>query len=211
MWKGQSNLSGVWLVKRLHNFDRFSKNKTWGHNDWLVWPGNEVGRENEWISKNKGGVGHGKIKGPMMSKHRGMWHMVRERMIKHNKRNHVMKRSWYLPDKHLETGKDRSNSDWSALLIIIRHDDEGIWRNDDMTNWSWWSLSYFSIKRDVVSVLSSNHFSSQQLINHPTNHLLLYPTCQCSTAVPSSLLVDWTRLLGLPQGGLEGTTRLDNR
>ena len=50
-----------------------------------------------------------------------------------------------------------------------------IWHNDDMTNWSRWSLSYFGIRRDVMSVLSSNHFSSQQLNNHPTNHLLLFP------------------------------------
>ena len=35
-------------------------------------------------------------------------------------------------------------------------------------------MSYFNIRRDVVSVLSSNHFSSQQLTNHPTNRLLLY-------------------------------------
>src|ERR1700743_3178116 len=87
----------------------------------------------------------------------------------------MMKRAWYLPDKHPETRKDRSNGDWSALLIIIWGDDGVIWRNNDMTNWSRWSLSYFGIRRDIVSVLSSNHFSSQQLINHPTNHLLLYP------------------------------------
>ena len=35
-----------------------------------------------------------------------------------------------------------------------------------MTNWSQWSLSYFGIRCDVVSVLPSNHFSSQQLNNH---------------------------------------------
>ena len=71
--------------------------------------------------------------------------------------------------------KDRSNSDWGALLIILWHDDGMVWRNDDMTNQSRWSLSYFGIRRDVVSVLSSNHFSSQQLSNYPTNRLLLYP------------------------------------
>ena len=71
--------------------------------------------------------------------------------------------------------KDQSNSDWSTLLIIIWHDDGVIWRNDDMTNQSRWSLSFFSIRRDIMSVLSSNHFSYQQLINHPTNRLLLYP------------------------------------
>ena len=41
-----------------------------------------------------------------------------------------------------------------------------------MTNWSRWSLSRFGIRRDVVSVLSSNHFSPQQLANYPTNRLL---------------------------------------
>ena len=86
-----------------------------------------------------------------------------------------MERVWYLPDKYPETRKDRSNSDWSALLIIIWCDDGGIWRNDDMTNQARWSLSYFGIRCDVVLVLSSNHFSSQQLNNHPTNHLLFYP------------------------------------
>src|ERR1700743_2939309 len=50
-----------------------------------------------------------------------------------------------------------------------------IWCNDDMTNKSRWSLSYFGIRHDAVSVLSSNHFSSQQLANYPTNRLLLYP------------------------------------
>ena len=44
-----------------------------------------------------------------------------------------------------------------------------------MTNQSRWSLSHFSIRRDVVSVLSSNHFSSQQLANYPTNRLLPFP------------------------------------
>ena len=44
-----------------------------------------------------------------------------------------------------------------------------------MTNQSWWSLSYFGIRYDIVSVLLSNHFS-QQLDNYPTNHLHLYST-----------------------------------
>ena len=122
-----------------------------------------------------------------------------------------MKRTWYLPDKYPETRKDRSNSDWSTLLIIIWCDDGVIWRNDDMTNQSRWSLSYFGIRHDVVSVLSSNHFSFQQLNNRSTIHLLSYPTCQSSKAVPSSPPVDWTPLLGLPQGGQEATTCLDNR
>ena len=30
-------------------------------------------------------------------------------------------------------------------------------------------------QRNIVLVLSSNHFSSQQLNNHPTNCLLLFP------------------------------------
>ena len=85
-----------------------------------------------------------------------------------------MKRAWFLPDKYPETGKDWSNSDWSALLIIICCNDGVVWCNDDMTNESRWSLSYFGIRHDVVSVLSSNHFS-QQLNNHPTNRLLLHP------------------------------------
>ena len=84
-----------------------------------------------------------------------------------------MKRAWYLPDKYPETRKDRSNSDWSALLIIIWCNDGVIWRSDDMTNQSQWSLSYFGIRRDVVSVWSSNHFSFQQLNNLPTNRLLV--------------------------------------
>ena len=87
----------------------------------------------------------------------------------------MAKRAWYLPDKYPETRKDRPNSNWSAWLIIIWHDDGGMWRNDDMTNWSRWSLSYFGIRRNVVSVLSSNHFSLQHLNNHLTNHLLLFP------------------------------------
>ena len=44
-----------------------------------------------------------------------------------------------------------------------------------MTNYSRWSLPYFGIRCDIVSVLSSNHFSFQQLNNHLTNHLLLLP------------------------------------
>ena len=87
-----------------------------------------------------------------------------------------MKRAWYLPDKHLETRKDRSNGNWSALLIITWHNDGVIWPDDDMTNGSWWSLSYFGIRRDIMSVLSSNHFSSQQLTNYPTNRLLPFPS-----------------------------------
>ena len=126
-------------------------------------------------------------------------------------KDHMMERAWYLPDKYPETRKDRSNSDWSALLIIIWCDDGVIWHNDDMTNQSRWSLSYFSIRRDIVSILSSNHFSSQHLNNHQANRPLLCSTCRWSTAVLSSLPVDWTPLLGLLQGGLEVTTRQDNR
>ena len=86
-----------------------------------------------------------------------------------------MKRAWYLPDKHPETRRDRSNGNWGALLIIIWRNDGVIWPDDDMTHWSRWSLSFFGIRRDIVSVLSSNHFSSQQLTNYPTNRLLSYP------------------------------------
>ena len=123
----------------------------------------------------------------------------------------MVKRAWYLPDKYPETRKDWSNSDWSAWFIIIWHDGCVIWCSNDMTNWSRWSLSYFGIRRDVVSFLSSNHFSSQQFTNYPTNRLLSYPTCQCSTAVPSSPPVDLTPLLGLLLRGLEVITRQDNR
>ena len=122
-----------------------------------------------------------------------------------------MKRVWYLPDTYPETRKDRSNSDWGALLIIIWRGDGVIWHNDDMTNQSRWSSSYFGIRRNVVSFLSSNHFSSQQLNNHPTNCLLSYPSCPCLTAAPSNLPVGWTPSLGLLQGGLGVTTRQDNR
>ena len=134
---------------------------------------------------------------------KGWWSII--------EKDHMMKRAWYLPDKYPETWKGRSNSDWSALLIIIWCDDGSIWRNDDMTNRSWWSLSYFGIRRDIVLVLSSNHFSSQQLTNYLTNRIFSSQTCLWWTVVPSSPLVDWTPLLGLPQGGLEATTRQDNR
>ena len=108
----------------------------------------------------------------------------------------MMKRMWYLPDKYLETGKGRTNSDWSTLLIIIWRDDSMVWRNDDMTNRSRWSLSYFGIRCDVVSVLSSNHFSSQQLINYPTNRLppfLIMPMMNSRTFQSSSGLNTITR------------------
>ena len=122
-----------------------------------------------------------------------------------------MKGAWYLPDKYLETRKDRSNSDWSALLIIIWCDDGVIWHDDDMTNRSWWSSCYSGIRHDVMLVLSSNHFSSQQLNNHPTNLYLFLQACQCSTAVLSNLPVGWTLSLGRFPKDLEGTTCLDNR
>ena len=48
----------------------------------------------------------------------------------------MMKRVCYLPDKYPETGKDRSNSNSSTLLIIVWRVDGGMWRNDDMTNQS---------------------------------------------------------------------------
>ena len=117
-----------------------------------------------------------------------------------------MKRAWYLPDKYPETRKDRSNSNWSALLIIIWRDDGMIWRYDDMTNQPWWSLSYFGIRCDVVSVLSSNHFSSQQLNNHPTTTYFSPQTCQCLTAALSSLPVGWIPSPGWLQEDPEGTT-----
>ena len=116
----------------------------------------------------------------------------------------MMKRAWYLPDKHPETRKDRSNGDWSALLIIIWRDDGVIWRNDDMTNKSRWSLSHFGIRRDVVSVLSSNHFSSQQLTIYPTNRLLLFPNMPMTnsrTFQSASGLNTITRLTPKRSGG----------
>ena len=167
-------------------------------------------RTNE-SAETKGKCRHGKGISLKMSKDRGIWHSVRERMIKHNRKDHMVKRAWYLPDKYPETRKNRSNSDWSALLIIIWHDDGGIWRNDDMTNQSQWSLSYPGIRRDVMSVLSSNHFSFQQLNNHPMNHLLLHPTCPCLTAALSNLPAGWTPSLGRFPNNVEGTIRLDNR
>ena len=48
-----------------------------------------------------------------------------------------------------------------------------MWHNDGMTNPVMMELVFFGIRRDIVLVLSSNHFSSQQLTNYPTNHLLL--------------------------------------
>ena len=87
-----------------------------------------------------------------------------------------MERVWYLPDKYPETGKGQSNSDWSARLIIIWCYDGVIWRSDDMTIWSRWSLSYFGIRHNVVLVLSSNYFSSQQLDNYPRTVHFFYPT-----------------------------------
>ena len=117
-----------------------------------------------------------------------------------------MKRAWYLPDTYLETRKDRSNSDWSALLTIIWRNDGVIWRDDDMTNWSRWSLSYFGIRRDVVSVLLSNHFSTQQPNNYQTTVLTSSPQCPCSTAKPSSLPMVLTPLLGRFLGDQEETT-----
>ena len=65
-------------------------------------------------SRTKGKHRHGKEFSPMMSKDRSIWHSVREKMIKHNKRSHMMKRAWYSPDKYLDTGKDQSNSNWGA-------------------------------------------------------------------------------------------------
>ena len=65
-----------------------------------------MGHENKWISKNKGRVGHGKIKGPMMSKHRGICHSVRERMVKHNKEKSCDKERDIHLTNNLETGFD---------------------------------------------------------------------------------------------------------
>ena len=126
-------------------------------------------------------------------------------------KDHMMERVWYLPDKYPETRKDRSNSDWSALLITIWRDDGGMCRNDDMTNWSRWNLSYFGIRRDVSS---SCHPITSPLNNSPTTQQTVYflsQSCQWWTAALSSPPVDWTPLLDLPQGGLEVTTRQDNR
>ena len=116
----------------------------------------------------------------------------------------MVKRAWYLPDKYPETRKDQSNSDWSALLIIVWQDDGVIWRNDDMTNQSRWSLSYFGIRRDVVSALSFNHFSSQHLNNHPTNCLLLHPNMpmlNCCTFQSASGVNTITRPVPKRSGG----------
>ena len=73
-----------------------------------------------------------------------------------------------------------------------------------MTNWSRWNLSYFSIRHDVVSVLSSNHFFSQQLNSHTTNRPLLYsnmPMINSRTFQSSSGLNTITRPTPKRSGG----------
>ena len=79
-----------------------------------------------------------------------------------------------------------------------------IWLDDDITNWSRWSLSYFGITCDIVSVLSSNHFSSQQLNNKPTNSLLLHlnmPMTNSRTFQSASSLNTITRPTPKRSGG----------
>ena len=81
-----------------------------------------------------------------------------------------------------------------------------VWYGAMMTwsTWSRWSLSYFGIRRDVVSVLSSNHFSSQQLTNYPTNHLLslsIMPMMNSRTFQSSSGLNTITRPSPRRSGG----------
>ena len=115
-----------------------------------------------------------------------------------------MKGAWYLPDKYPETRKDRSNSDWGTWFIIIWHYDSVIRRHDDMTNWSRWSLFYFGIRHDIVSVRSSNHFFSQQLNNYPTNRLLLsitMPMLNSRTFQSASGVNTITRLVPKRSGG----------
>ena len=82
-----------------------------------------------------------------------------------------MKRAWYLPDKYPETRKDQSNSDWSALLITIWHDDGGIWRSDDMTNLVTMKLVllWYKMQHRVGLVIQSLLLSTtQQPLNKPS-------------------------------------------
>ena len=164
----------------------------------------------EWVmgmnesAKTKGKCHHGKRISPKMSKDRGIWHSVRERMIKHNRKDHMMKRAWYLLDKYPETGKDRSNSDWRALLIIIWRGDGGIWHNDDMTNLVTMELVLLWYKtRHHVSLVIQSLFltTTQQLPNKPSTSLSNMPMTNSRTFQSVSGLNTITRFPPKRSGG----------
>ena len=100
--------------------------------------------------------------------------------------------------------KDRSNSDWSTLLIIIWSDDGIVWRNDDTTNWSRWSfvLLWYKTRRHVCLVIQSLLLSAtHQLPNKPFTSFPIMPMMNSRTFQSSSGLNTITRPSPRRSGG----------
>ena len=124
----------------------------------------------------KGKCCHGKKIGLKMSKDRGIWHSVRERMIKHNREGSWDERSviltWQIP------GDKEGPVQWRLEHMFHHH---MAWWWCDMAQW-WHDqlvtmelvLLWYKMSCHVGPVIQS--LSSQQLNNYPTNRPLLYST-----------------------------------
>ena len=127
------------------------------------------------------------------------------------KGNHVIKeRDTYLTNDPV-TEYDQFNGNSGAGRVSW-------WRSRWRAMEWWWHdqlvtmelvLSWYKVQHRVSLVVQSLPFSTTK---HPHNNRLLFTqTCPCLTVAPSSLRVVSTPLPGQLQGGLEGTTHLDNR
>ena len=128
----------------------------------------------KWVMGTNGSAGtkgkccHGKGIGPKMSKNRGIWHMVRERMIKHNRKGSYDEKSviltWQIP------GDNEGPIQWRLGRITHHH----------MAWWwcgmaQWWHdqpvtmefvLLWYKMRRRVGLVIQSLLLSTtHQLLN----------------------------------------------
>ena len=149
-----------------------------------------VMRTNE-SARTKGKHRHGKRIGPKMSKNRGIWHMVRGRMIKHNRKGSYDEKSviltWQIPG-------DREGPIQWRLERITHHHMAWWWEVMAL----WWHdqpvttelvLLWYKMRHRVGLVIQSLLLSTtQQPPNKPLSSLYQHANAQ----QPHLPVLQWT-------------------
>ena len=155
-------------------------------------------------SRTKGKHRHGKGSGLMMSKDRGIWHMVRERMIKHNRKGSHDEKSVILA---WQTPGDKEGPIQWRLERITHHHMAWWWR--DMAQW-WHDqlvtmelvLLWYKTRRHVGLVIQSLLLSTtRQLPNKPFTSSPNMPMTNSCTFQSASGLNTITRPTPKRSGG----------
>ena len=151
-------------------------------------------------AETKGKHRHGKGISLMMSKNRGIWHGVRERMIKHNKGESCDKRMWYLSWQISGDKNDWFNSELNTGRISQ-------WCNQWRDMEGWWHDQLVIMEPDLFCYTTRCHVGLVvQSLFHPTTK---HPPNNCSYLSSIMLMLNsWTFQSA---NGLNTITRLTPR